>query len=80
MCGGSKTTWWTASSSAPRGTTAPWGGEVRHIRQCAADDDMAAKCAAFRQAIKRVRRLTEGRKHTPAEVLIRENHGHRDTV
>ena len=55
------------------------GGEVRHIRQCAADDDMAAKCAAFRQAIKRVRRLTEGRKHTPAEVLIREDHDHRDT-
>ncbi|MCY4589010.1 MAG: hypothetical protein OXE86_00295 [Alphaproteobacteria bacterium] len=55
-------------------------GEVRHILQCAADDDMAAKRAAFGEAMKRLRPLTEGRKHTPAEVLIREDrdHGHRD--
>ncbi len=55
-------------------------GEARHILQCAADDDMAAKRAAFRETMKRLRPLTEGRKHTPAEVLIREDrdHGHRD--
>ncbi len=55
-------------------------GEVRHVLECAADDDMAAKRAAFGEAMKRLRPLTEGRKHTPAEVLIREdrNHGHRD--
>ena len=55
-------------------------GEVRHVLECAADDDMAAKRAAFGEAMKRLRPLTEGRKHTPAEVLIREDrdHGHRD--
>ncbi len=55
-------------------------GEVRHVLECAADDDMAAKRAAFRETMKRLRPLTEGRKHTPAEVLIREDrdHGHRD--
>ena len=55
-------------------------GEARHILQCAADDDMAAKRAAFGETMKRLRHLTEGRKHTPAEVLIREDrdHGHRD--
>jgi len=54
-------------------------GEVRHILECAADDDMAAKRAAFAEIIKRRRPLTEGRKHTPAEVLIREDRdrGHR---
>ena len=55
-------------------------GEARHILQCAADDNMAAKRAAFLDAMKRLRPLTEGRKHTPAEVLIREDRdrGHRD--
>ncbi len=55
-------------------------GEARYILQCAADDDMAAKRAAFGEAMKRLRPLTEGRKHTLAEVLIREDrdHGHRD--
>ena len=55
-------------------------GEARHILQCAAADDMAAKRTAFGEAMKRLRPLTEGRKHTPAEVLIREDrdHGHRD--
>ena len=55
-------------------------GEVRHILVCAAADDMAAKRAAFGETIKRLRPLTEGSKHTPAEVLIREDrdHGHRD--
>ena len=55
-------------------------GEARHILECAADDDMAARRAAFMEASDRLRRKTEGRKHTPAEVLIREDrdHGHRD--
>ena len=55
-------------------------GEVRHILECAAYDDMAAKRAEFGETIKRRRPLTEGRKHTPAEVLIREDRdrGHRD--
>ena len=55
-------------------------GEARHILQCAADDDMAAKRAAFLEASARLRRKTKGRKQTPAEVLIREDrdHGHRD--
>ncbi len=55
-------------------------GEVRHVLECAADDNMAAKRAAFRETMKRLRPLTEGRKQTPAEVLIREDrdHGHRD--
>ena len=55
-------------------------GEARHILVCAADDDMAARRAAFLAASDRLRRKTEGRKHTPVEVLIREDrdHGHRD--
>ena len=55
-------------------------GEARHILQCAAADDMAAKRAAFGEAMKRLRPLTAGRKHTAAEVLLREDrdHGHRD--
>ena len=55
-------------------------GEARHILECAAEDDMVAKRAAFGEAMKRLRPSTEGRKHTPAEVLIREDrdHGHRD--
>ena len=53
-------------------------GEARHILQCVAADDMAA----FGDAMKRLRPLTEGRKHTPAEVLILEDrdHGHRDDL
>ena len=55
-------------------------GEARHILECAAEDDMAAKRAAFLAASDRLRRKTEGREHTPAEVLIREDrdHGHRE--
>ncbi|MCY3982274.1 MAG: hypothetical protein OXF51_11080, partial [Alphaproteobacteria bacterium] len=53
-------------------------GEARHILQCAAAADMAAKRAAFRETMDRRRPLTEGRKQTPAEVLIREDRGHRD--
>ena len=55
-------------------------GEARHILQCAAEDDMAAKRAAFLEASDRLRQKTRGREQTPAEVLIREDrdHGHRD--
>ena len=57
-------------------------GEARHILECAADDDMAAKRAAFLEASERLRQKTRGSKQTPAEVLIREDrdHGHRDDV
>ena len=53
-------------------------GEARHILECAAEDGMAARRAAFLEASDRLRRKTEGRKQTPAEVLIREDrdHGH----
>ncbi len=55
-------------------------GEVRHILECVADDDMAAKRARFLEASRRLREKTKGRKHTPAEVLIRadRDRGHRD--
>lgn len=55
-------------------------GEVRHILECAASADMAAKRARFLEASRRLREKTKGRKHTLAEVLIREDrdHGHRD--
>lgn len=54
--------------------------EVRHILETAVEDDMAAKRAAFLALSDRLRRKTEGRNHTPAEVLIREDRdsGHRD--
>ena len=55
-------------------------GEARHILKDAAEDDMAAKRASFLTMADRLRRKTEGRRHTPAEVLIREDrdHGHRE--
>ena len=55
-------------------------GEVRHVLECAAYDNMATKRAAFLEASDRLREKTRGRKQTPAEVLIREDrdHGHRD--
>ena len=55
-------------------------GEVRHILENAVADDMAARRASFLVLSDRLRRATEGRAHTPAEVLIREDrdHGHRD--
>ena len=42
--------------------------------------NVETKRARFLEAMKRLRPLTEGRKHTPAEVLIREDRdrGHRD--
>ena len=54
--------------------------EARHILKDAAEDDMAAKRASFLAVTDRLRRKTEGRRHTPAEVLIREDrdHGHRE--
>ena len=56
-------------------------GEVRHILERAATDDMAVKRAAFLEAIDGLRSMTEGRQHTSAETLIREDrdNGHRDT-
>ena len=55
-------------------------GEARHILKDAAEDDMATKRASFLAMADRLRRKTEGRRHTPAEVLIREDrdHGHRE--
>ena len=55
-------------------------GEVRHVQECAADNDMAARRAAFLEASDRLREKTRGRQQTPAEVLIRadRDHGHRD--
>ncbi len=55
-------------------------GEVRHILENAVADDMAARRASFLALSDRLRRATEGRAHTPAEVLIREDRdrGHRD--
>ena len=42
--------------------------------------NVEAKRVKFLETMKRLRPLTEGRKHTPAEVLIREDRdrGHRD--
>ena len=55
-------------------------GEVRHILECAVEnDDMEAKRASFLAIADRLRRATEGREHTPGWVLIREDRdrGHR---
>ena len=54
--------------------------DPRHNLECAADDDIAPKQAAVRETMERLRPLTERRKQTPAEVLIREDRdrGHRD--
>lgn len=55
-------------------------GAARHIPKSAADDDMATKRAVFLETMERLRPLTEGREHTPAELLIREDRdsGHRE--
>ncbi len=55
-------------------------GEVRHILEGAVADDMWAKRTSFVALAARLRRRTEGRTQTPAEVLIREDRdsGHRD--
>ena len=54
-------------------------GEVRHILQCAANDDMSEKRKNFLALAAKLRLETEGTAQTPAEVLIREDreHGHR---
>ena len=53
--------------------------EVRHILEGTVEDDMTARRESFLALIARLRCLTEGRAHTPSEVLIREDrdHGHR---
>ena len=45
-------------------------------------DDMAAKRQAFLKAIDRLLPLSESRRHTAAEVLIRQDRdsGHRDVI
>ena len=48
-------------------------GEARHILEGAAEDCQAAKRAAFQALAARLRHRSEGRAHTPAEVLIRED-------
>ena len=48
-------------------------GEARHILKRVAEDDMPARRASFLALAARLRRGTEGREHTPAEVLIRED-------
>ena len=48
-------------------------GEVRHILECAVEDDLAARHTSFLALSARLRRATEGRAHTPAEALIRED-------
>ena len=55
--------------------------EVRLILERAADDDLAVKRATFLSGTERYRSLTEGREHTPADVLIREDResAHRDS-
>ncbi len=55
-------------------------GEVHHVLECAAHDDMAAKRPAFLEASNQLREKTRDRKQTPAEVLVREDRdqGHRD--
>ena len=54
-------------------------GEVRHILERAAEDDMAVKLAAFRDLSERIRSETGGIPQTPSHVLVREDRdaGHR---
>ena len=54
-------------------------GEVRHILEVAARDDMEARRAAFRVLSAEFRRETAGTPQTPSEILIREDRdsGHR---
>ena len=44
----------------------------------AAEDDYQARMQAFLEESERLRALTAGRRHTPAEVLIREDRDRRD--
>ena len=54
-------------------------GEVRHLLEVAARDDLEARRAAFRVLSAEFRRETAGRSPTPSEILIREDRdsGHR---
>lgn len=54
-------------------------GEVRHILQCAVNDDMSEKREKFLALTAKLQLETEGTAQTPAEFLIREDreHGHR---
>ena len=54
-------------------------GEVRTILAAAVDEDLSAKREAFLALSAPLRQASEGRAHTPAEDLIREDrdHGHR---
>ena len=56
-------------------------GEVRTILEAAVEEDSSAKREAFLALSARLRRASEERAHTPAEVLIREDRdqGHRLT-
>ena len=51
-------------------------GAARHVLKSAAEDAEAAKRASFLAMADRMRRTTEDRAYTPAEVLIREARGH----
>ena len=53
-------------------------GEVRHILEGAVKDDMAAKAVAFHARAAELRRELAGRRHTRAELLIRDDrdYGH----
>ena len=48
-------------------------GEVRHILEGSVRDDMAAKRVAFQAQAAEFRRELAGRRHTPAELLIRDD-------
>ncbi len=54
-------------------------GEVRHLLEVAARDDLEARRAAFRVLSAEFRRETAGRPQAPSEILIREDRdsGHR---
>ena len=51
-------------------------GEVRTILEAAVEEDLSAKREAFLTLSARLRRASEGRAHTPAEDLIREDRDH----
>ena len=55
-------------------------GEVRHILKSAVKDEQSAKRETFLALSEQLLRATEGRLHTPAEVLIHEDrdHGYRN--
>lgn len=55
-------------------------GEVRHILNTAAEDNMTFRRATFLEVSRNLRQKTRGSRQTPAEVLLREDRdrGHRD--